>query len=224
MPIEGIDVTWVGGIVTTILLVIMYVAIGILFVAGIGAYYYFMIYRKKLYNVDCIIWVKRQEGLVMCYDKGGFITKKKMSKFRLLKRKYARIAPPDYSQIIMNEKGRNTLNLYKYGEQDYVPCKPFISDTEFKLVPVEGLSKDAVVQDIREILVDLDKPSTWEKWAVPITLLLAVMIIMAGTYVSISILAKSISANASAYTEAAKLFAESSEMFARSLGVIQGTG
>jgi len=220
MALEGVDVSWVGGVFQTLLYVFMYVMIGILIAAMFGAYWYFMIYRKKVYNIDCILIVKRKGVPVVAYDRGGFVTKKKLSKFRLMRRKQARIVPPLYEHLMVNEKGRSTLFLYKYGEQDYVTLDPVLAKEVLNLNPVEGLSKDAVVQDIREILIDLDKPSMFEKWAVPAVMIIAVLIIMAGTYFSVSVLAKAMTSNGAAYLESARLLSEAMER----AGSIAGVG
>lgn len=203
-----INLSFLTGILSLVGSILLYVAIAVLFAGVMGGGYYWLVYRKKQYNIDCILFVQRQNGLVMAVDKGGFITKKKSSKFKLLGRKQARIIPPDYNLLITNEYGKSTLFLYKYGEQDYVPVTLEFVKTNLIVTPIEGLSKDAVVQDIRELISDLDKPSLLEKWLIPITLLVSVLIIMAGLYFITSMLVKSISANTSAYLESAKMLSE----------------
>jgi len=209
--IEGVNFDWVASMASIVGLILFWAFLVLLFIAILGGGWYWFVYRKRLYNVDCIILVERQQGIVIGYDKGGFITKRKSSRFKLMKRKHSRVAPPDYKYLMLSELGRNTLFLYKYGEKDYCCLSPELGKEYLNLKPMEGTSVDSTVQDIRELIVDLDKPNKWEKWIMPIAVVLVALILMAGIYVSISILAKIISSNTSAYLEGAKIYERSME-------------
>lgn len=202
--IEGVNFSWVMGIATLVGTILFYAFVVFLLIAMLGGMWYWFVYRKRLYNVDCIFLVERQQGIVIGYDKGGFITKRKSSRFKLMKRRASRVAPPSYNNLMLSELGRNTLFLYKYGEKDYCCLAPKLAKEYLDLKPMEGTSIDSTVQDIRELIVDLDKPNKLEKWIMPIALILTAVIIMGGIYVAVSILAKTIGASTSAQLEIAK--------------------
>ena len=204
--LEGMNFSWIAGIATIVGYILFYAFIVLLLIAMLGGMWYWFIYRKRLYNVDCIIFVERQQGIVVGYDKGGFITKRKGSRFKLLKRKASRVAPPDYKYLMLSELGRNTLFLYKYGEKDYCCLSPTLGKEYLNLKPMEGTSIDSTVQDIRELIVDLDKPNKLEKWLMPIALVLVALIIIGGIYVAVSILAKQIASSSSAYLKGAEIY------------------
>ena len=97
-------------------------AFPILVIAGFFILVIVYIRRQKIYNVDVDLIIATSDNLVRANDKGGIIRSSGGEKFVLKKRKKS-LAIPDRKYWILNEKGKFTITLFKYGEDDFSPVK-----------------------------------------------------------------------------------------------------
>ena len=97
-------------------------AMPILIIVGFFIIAIVYIRKQKIYNIDVILMIATSDNLVIGNDRGGIIRTAGGEKFVLKKRKKS-LAIPDRKHWLLNEKGRFTVTLYKYGEDDFSPTK-----------------------------------------------------------------------------------------------------
>jgi len=147
-------------------------ALPIVIIAGFFIAALVYIRKQKIYNVDVDLIIATSDNLVRANDKGGIIRTAGGEKFVLRKRKRS-LAVPDRKYWILNDKGKFTITLYKYGEDDFSPVKitplaelfskaakpsGFPEARSIKPVDLKG-DFDAVVNDPRFIPIPSDAKS-----------------------------------------------------------------
>lgn len=117
---------WIGtlwSIVSSVLVFFIYV-IPLILIGALGVIGTLWVRFRKKFNVEVIIKVIANNNIVVTHDRGGvFKNVVGGNEFRLLRSK-ASIPVPDRSKFwMLNNKGKFTLELFKLGEEDYLPIQ-----------------------------------------------------------------------------------------------------
>lgn len=133
--------------------------------AAIGIFVW-MKYKKR-YDTDVIIKVITNNNIVVQHDRGGvFKNIVGGSEFRLMKSKVS-IPVPDRSKFwMLNNKGKFTIELFKMGEDDYLPIenriklrdkiKGYINPDKAKVIASDKFTPIDAKNLIMDKLADLD--------------------------------------------------------------------
>lgn len=145
---------------------------------------YFFIIRPLSFKVRVLIIARRSGGAPQfAYDRGKYIKKDGVERFILLKRsgffgKKLTLEPPEYDDLVLGERGQNTLVLEKTGEHDYRPIhvEDVFENSPFK--PTDADMKNWLVMEHKLDYQKYTRESFWSKYGSQVMLIGAMALIM----------------------------------------------
>jgi|ETNvirnome_2_300_1030623.scaffolds.fasta_scaffold00142_41 hypothetical protein len=162
MAIGGLDASALAGPFMGMLKGLMY---GLMFIlpAALLMGVYMFIKKGRKYNVEVDLIVQTSDNLVRARDKGGIIKANDVERFILQKRKKS-IPIPERKYWMVNENGKFTITLFKYGEDDFAPIKitslkQLIKRNEFTEEELEAIPELGDYKEL-DIKNDLNKISS----------------------------------------------------------------
>jgi len=119
---------------------------------------FFVLKRRKVFSIDCIIYTLSDNNLIQGRDNGGIVKNLLgLEEFRFKKRKKG-CPIPNRKHWIMQDNGRFCIHFYRHSEDDFEPCeaKPAYMETPVPKQKVGVLSKikGLVKGDMGEVPAD----------------------------------------------------------------------
>ena len=158
--------------------------LGTLGVAAVVGAILYGFYRIKKFDTKVIIFSRRDGKTVKVFmDKGAFIRKKGVTRFRLLKQKVT-IAPPDYKYLIAARRA-NYLMLYQISDDEFFPVKAGIDNNNvvFKAQDAEvRLWLQTIIKQIKE---RYSHQNFFDRYAGPIIFAIAAVLCIVLIYMTV---------------------------------------
>ena len=167
--------TQFGGAFTGAMSTILPIVV-VLIVVGVMLY---LLFLKKLYNIEIEIFSPRADGYKILKDRGGFIKSKGITEFKLLKQKA--IVPGITLEHVFSSGRKNYVKLLEIDKGELLPLNVVLDKENLKIHPEETDIKEYRNQRFIKNRMQWEKKSIFEKLvpvltiAVPAVLVIVLM-------------------------------------------------
>ena len=170
--IPAIDFAKVTNIVFTVFEIL--IIVGLMFLA-----YLFLVKPLIVYKTRVVILGKRGgESVVVNMDRGRFQKKNDMYIFKFLKNKKATMSQPDYKYLYTDSKGKATIFLYQYGDNDFAPIQIDSNFGDNPFVPIPSETRSMLALESLRIKKKYTRDRLLDKILAPGIFIIAMAIIM----------------------------------------------
>lgn len=180
----NVDTGAITGVFGSIFKYGTYMATGAIALA-IGATILYGFYRARKYDTKVIIFSRRAGDAIKIFmDRGAFIRKAGVSKFRLLKHKVI-ITPPDYNYLIAAAKA-NYLMLYQISDDEFLPIKAGVDSTHLKFKAQDADVRLWLQTIIKQLKERYSHQTFFERYAGPILFAIAAVLTIVLIYMTVT--------------------------------------